>query len=83
MSPLIVLVKIPKSEPSEVLLSLIDGISLVELQQNPLAVIVAPPSETTSPTIVIEVDVMLVTSEILRVGISFTGSFLHDTTKSV
>lgn len=67
----------PVPVPSEVLLSEVVGVALVELQQTPLAVTVAPPSVETEPPALADIAVMLVADVIVTVGITLGVSFLQ------
>lgn len=68
---------VPVPAPSEVLLSVIVGVALVELQQTPLAVTGSPPSAVTDPPEVAELEVMLVAAVNVTVGMTLGLSFLQ------
>ena len=67
----------PDPVPLLDLLSAIVGNGLVKLQQIPLTVTGAPPSEDISPKHIAELAVILLLAEIVTVGTTFTASFLQ------
>ena len=71
VNPVRLLVKLPVPVPLEVLLEVIVGLGDV-LQQTPLEVTAAPPSEVIFPPEVAEVVVILDTIAVVTVGILMT-----------
>ena len=67
LNPVIELVKLPVPVPSEVLLSLMVGLTDV-LQHTPLAVTDAPPSDATFPPLDALVEVIEDTAVVVTVG---------------
>ena len=68
VSPVRLLTNTPVPVPSDVLVSAVVGWALV-LQQTPLSVTTAPPSDVTFPPPVAELYVILVTREVVIVGV--------------
>ena len=68
LRPVIPLIKAPVPLPSDVWLSLIVGFTEV-LQQTPLAVTDAPPSDVTLPPLDALLEVMAVTAVVVTVGV--------------
>jgi hypothetical protein len=78
VKPVILLVKLPVSVPSEVLSSAVVGLAAV-FQQTPRAVTEAPPSDVTFPPLeplvaIIEDMAVVVTVGVLKVVVKLTSS---------
>lgn len=76
VNPISELVKMPIPDPFVVIPSDMVGLWLI-LQQTPREVTVVPPSEVISPPLVAIEAVILVTDEIVTVGVTLAGSFLQ------
>ena len=77
LSPVSELSKLPVPAPLLVLLSSVDGNSLVKLQQIPRSITGSPPSDVTVPFTVADEEVMLLAVEVITTGNVLGGFFLQ------